>query len=102
MKFRKKPIIIEAIQLTWQNWNEICNFVPIPWFIGGCFIDKDGNILDEHTMNLGEGHLGLRIKTLESNEFLAQQDDWIIKGIDGEFYACKPLIFEKTYEKVEE
>lgn len=44
--------------------------------------------------------LGLIIKTLESNEFLARGNDWIIRGVKGEFYACKPDIFAATYESV--
>jgi len=102
MKFRKKPIEVDAIQLNWLNWQKICEFVPEPWFIGGCFLDKDGNILDEHTMEIGEGRLGLKIKTLESNEFLAKETDWIIKGVAGEFYACDAEIFKQTYEEVKE
>ena len=97
MKFRKKPIIIEAEQLTWGNWDKVCEFVPKPWFVRGCYLDKD---MAETTYT--NGRLGLILKTLESNEFIAQEGDWIIRGINGEFYACKPDIFEKTYEIVEE
>ena len=45
--------------------------------------------------------MGLVMQTLESQQFIAQQDDWIIKGVKGEFYPCKPEIFEETYERVE-
>ena len=102
MKFRTKSREIEAIQLTWANWHKICNFVPVPWFIGGCFLDKDGKVLDEQTMNFGEGRLGLKIKTLESNEFIAKTGDWIIRGVKGEFYACDDEIFKLTYEEIKE
>lgn len=93
-KFRKKPVVIDAVQLTWANWGEICDFVPEPWFGRGVFLDDAGNVVE------GSSRIGLIIKTLESNEFIAQQDDWIIKGVKGEFYACKPDIFEATYEAV--
>lgn len=105
-KFRKKPVVIEAIQLTWSNWDAICDFVTAPFFGGGVFLDKDGNPLpvDESIFSsegqTGNGNLGLIIYTLESeNGFLARGDDWIIKGVKGEFYACKPDIFEATYER---
>ena len=97
MKFRKRPVVIEAEQLTWGNWNRICEFVPKPWFVRGCTLGEDMKETQDPN-----GRLGLIIKTLESNEFIAQEGDWIIKGVDGEFYACKPLIFAKTYEPVEE
>lgn len=107
-KFRKKPVVIEAVQLTWANWNEICDFVPKPWFGGGVWLDIDGNPLptNKYTFSsegaTGNGNLGLILHTLESeNGFLARGNDWIIKGVKGEFYACKPDIFAATYEPVD-
>jgi hypothetical protein len=104
IKFKKKSEEIEvgAIQLNWLNWKKICDFIPESWFIGGCFLDKDGNILDEQTMDIGEGTLGLRIKTLESNEFVAKNSDWIIKNAADEFYVCTDKIFKQTYEEITE
>jgi hypothetical protein len=102
-KFRKKPVEIEAVQLTWQTWNEICDFVPKPWFVRGTWLDGQGNPLPTDQTNFkacGNAGLGLILKTLESQEFIAKGDDWIIKGVNGEFYPCKPDIFEKTYEAV--
>jgi len=96
MKFRKRPVVIEAEQLTWGNWNRICEFVPRPWFVRGCYL---GENMEETQDPIGR--LGLIIKTLESNEFIAQEGDWIIRGVDGEFYACKEAIFHKTYEPVD-
>ena len=99
-KFRKKPVVIEAMQLSWDTWSEICEFVPKPWFVRGVYLD------DETKALLPEGRtsntMGLLMKTLESQEFLAQQGDWIIKGVSGEFYPCKPDIFAATYEPVPE
>lgn len=99
MKYRKKPMIVEAVQLTWANWNAICALVPKPWFQGGCYVKSDGTPSDSFTL---DARLGLRLKTLESQEFLAVEDDWIIKGVEGEFYSCKSDIFDATYEPVEE
>ena len=92
-KYRKKPVVIDAVQLTWDNWSEICDFVPKPWFKGGCYVDAEGKVTTD-----AAGKLGLIIQTLESQEFIAQENDWIIKGTAGEFYACKPDIFENIYE----
>lgn len=93
MKFRKQPVVIEAVQLTWGTWNEVCDFMPRPWFVRGCYLDAE----DKETQD-ANGRIGLVMRTLESQEFIASQDDWIIKGVKGEFYPCKPDIFAATYE----
>ena len=79
-KFRKKPVVIEAIQWTGTNFVEMCLFTNNETFV------NDGKI---------------EIDTLEG-VMTASKGDWIIKGIHGEFYPCKPDIFEKTYEEVTE
>ena len=97
-KFRKKPIVIDAVQLLWENWSEICDFAGVgsgSHQPSGCYIDKDGNKTEDTT-----DIIGLEIPTLEG-VMLAKQGDWIIKGVSGELYPCKPDIFEKTYEKVD-
>ena len=81
-KYRKKPVEIEAIQWAGDNYKEICDFV--------------GKDLETSVVNNG-----LIIETLEGNH-LALVNDFIIKGVQGEFYPCKPDIFESTYERVEE
>lgn len=96
MKYRKKPVVIEAVQLTWPNWNEVCEFITNDFFGGGVYLDEGGKALPD---NATSDRLGLKIKTLEG-EMLAAENDWIIKGVNGEFYPCKPDIFEKTYEPV--
>jgi hypothetical protein len=98
-KFRKKPVVIDAVQLSWGNWEEICDFVDKAAFGGGVFLDDETfEVLPEdrysHTM-------GMIIHTLEGDH-LARQGDYIIKGVKGEFYPCKPDIFEQTYELVTE
>ena len=90
--FVKKPIVIEAVQLTWENWSAICEFVPKPWFIEGCYLDADG-----HETNDVNGRIGLKMRTPDG-QVIAAEGDWIIRGIQGEFYPCKPDIFEATYE----
>ena len=80
MKYKKKPIEIEAIQYTGNNVNEIVLFTG--------------------KQNIDYGN-HLRIKTLEGT-MTANIGDYIIKGVKGEFYPCKPDIFEQTYEPIAE
>ncbi len=79
-KYRKKPVVIEAVKYTGKNATKIVRFM-------GC--GEDATAFDE------------TIKTLEG-EMHISPGDWVIKGIKGEYYPCKPDIFEATYEKVEE
>jgi len=81
-KYRKKPVVIEAIQWKGNNFNEIVyNFVGII-----CGERVDGK---------------LDIKTLEGIT-TADINDYVIRGIVNEFYACKPDIFKASYELLEE
>lgn len=87
-KYRKKPVVIEAVQWTGENQKEI---------------KEMGGMRELHFyLNVvkGEQISALDIKTLEGI-MTADKNDWIIKGISGELYPCKPDIFEKTYELVE-
>jgi hypothetical protein len=81
MKFRKKPVVIEAVQWTGENLEELRAFVP-----------------EEFRHN--KIHEPMGIWTLEG-VMTIKEGDWIIKGVEGEFYPCKPDIFEATYEAVE-
>jgi len=84
MKFRKKPVVIEAEQFTEENKNRAYNFLTCSAF---CGFDMGKPIM--------------RIQTLEG-EMTVRLGDWIIKGVKGEFYPCKPDIFKSTYEKVKD
>lgn len=83
MKYRKKPVIIEAVQLQVGEKSQM----QILEFTKG------------HATLGGNGRMV--IPTMEG-EMMANIGDFIIKGLKGEFYPCKPDIFEATYEKVEE
>ena len=83
MKFRKKPVVIEAEQ--WDGNTETANKL-LRW--------ANGQIMWHFNQNI------LSIKTLEGL-MTVSLNDWVIQGINGEFYPCKPDIFDKTYEKVE-
>lgn len=83
-KYRKKPIVVEAIQWDGSNLYELS--FRFPTAFASLIIHNDKEIV---------------IKTLEGN-MIANIGDYIIRGVNGEFYPCKPDIFEKTYERVEE
>jgi len=86
--YQKKPIKIEAVQFTRDNWNEIKTFT--------------NNVA--HTLLIPKCINCLAICTIDTLEgpMKATENDYIIKGINGEFYACKPDIFFKTYEELDE
>ena len=95
MKYRKKPVVIEARQLTPETAEEIgawCGAMP-------CKHESYSSYLWGWALNINERTL--RIPTLEG-DMSANVGDWVIQGIAGEFYPCKPDIFEMTYERVEE
>lgn len=91
MKYRKKPVEIEAIRLTEDNIVECFEFIGLS--LKNEDIDYFNNFAKKYTG-------GIYIKTLEGN-MLASFGDYIIKGVKGEFYPCKPDIFEMTYEKID-
>jgi hypothetical protein len=80
MKYRKKPVVIEAVQWNGENYDEMRAFVG-------------------HAADIGLDYVW--ITTLEGT-MQASKGDYVIKGVQGEFYPCKPDIFEATYERVEE
>ncbi len=87
MKFRKKPVVIEAMQFdgSHKSADEI-----IGWSVGSALKCFEPEGLLSHMI----------IDTLEGR-MTAVCGDWIIRGVKGEFYPCKPDIFEATYEAVE-
>jgi len=96
MKFRKKPVVIEAVRFEYT----LDGLKNIRTFVG----DNIGQIIKEKRLGaLAEA----QIMTLEDGKdsqvmHIATEGDWIIKGIQGEFYPCKPDIFEETYELMDE
>lgn len=82
-KYRKKPIVVEAVQFDGQNFDTCLEFCQDAYL----------------TYLQGKPH-GLQIDTIEGNMYVSP-GDYIIKGVKGEFYPCKPDIFEATYDVVE-
>ena len=87
MKYRKKPVEVEAMQFKRDNFGDIVKFTN----------GKAINFQIERIYTNGE--CWCEIQTLEG-VMKANENDYIIKGVNGEFYPCKPDIFNKTYEKV--
>jgi hypothetical protein len=100
MNYRKKPVTIQAIQWTGKNLREIITFT-----------DGTPNTRTMHANMKWEEYEdlvfrdGLLIYTLEDGgdkaKHFASIGDWIIRGVKGEYYACKPDIFNLTYERID-
>ncbi len=91
MKFRKKPVIIEAIQYVGYNGHELNSW-------------SENKVIESPVLEPTKDNptgCYLQIYTLEGIH-TAIVRDWIIKGVKGEFYPCKPDIFEMTYEKCDD
>jgi hypothetical protein len=80
VRFRKRPVVVEAVQFTGSNASECFAFCPV-----ACEAFVRGS--------------GLVIPTLEG-DMAVRPGDWIIRGVKGEFYPCKPDIFAVTYEPI--
>lgn len=91
IRFRKRPVVIEAIRVSQaiiaagHSWNELPEWLIAAYDSGDVLFMVDT----------------LEIMTLEGR-MTANRDDWIIRGVQGELYPCKPDIFEATYEAVTE
>jgi hypothetical protein len=84
-KFRKKPVVIEAMQLRQDNWVKV-----LAWTTGNIGIRKEAS-----------GEISLALTTVHGEEAIARTDDWIIpEPVEGRYYPCKPDIFAETYEPV--
>ena len=83
-RYRKKPVVITAVQWKGNNIQEVRALEPRKIIENTSYLDGT-----------------LTIKTLEGS-MTARINDWIIKGVHGELYPCKPDIFKKTYEEEKE
>ena len=93
MKYKKKPVVIEAIKMAEEGPSETPE-----WFVNAINSKKLEilfNTYDEKCYIVG-----FKVQTLEG-EMSGNAGDYLIRGVEGELYPCKGDIFEKTYEKVE-
>lgn len=101
-RYRKKPVVIEAMRLGAytegfgpEAWNNYTPSALWRWM-------RDGGATFRIVANMTDpGPAYMLIETLEG-EMRAEVGDWIIRGVKGEFYPCKPDIFAATYEPVED
>jgi hypothetical protein len=105
-KYRKKPVVIDAVQWTGENFDEVYDALGP---VGLASLNSEEVRDSLGPVELAKGRpvaIGgpvngqLRIETLEGT-MLADPGDWIIKGVAGELYPCKPEIFAATYYKAE-
>ena len=89
MKYRKKPVVVNAFKWTGDMFQ---NEDP-EWMIEAI---KEGKV---YFSNIGKEDVVMKIETLEGTHS-ANRGDYIIQGVKGELYPCKPDIFEMTYEEV--
>jgi len=87
-KYRKKPVVIEAVQWTGNNLREVIDFTGLHPSANKWTWEEYAAVVEAE---------GLKIFTLEGR-MDASVGDYIIKGVKGEFYPCKPDIFAATYE----
>lgn len=91
MKFRKRPVVIEAVQFDGNNWAAIGKFVGVTqWFRPARFPRNEMGrmIVAEVYDELHDTFVGV------------VAGDWIIRGLKGEFYPCEPIVFADSYEAV--
>jgi len=84
--FRKKPVLVEAVQIVPENYDEIEKLDGV-------------TLVREEAMSGEIGVIGIRVETLEGT-MTGNVGDWIIRGIQGELYPCKPDIFAATYDEL--
>lgn len=97
-KFRKRPVVIEAVQVP---YNEYADDPGSGWREVPVWLQEamDSELIIARFQS--EDYWYYQISTLEGL-MLASPDDWIIRGVQGELYPCKPDIFEATYEQIKE
>lgn len=96
-KYRKKPVVINSWKL---NIKDIPDVIRLYEMVNNVDLSTVYMVARSYITDLIKNNGGLPIPTLEG-KMLASDGDFIIKGVKGEFYACKPDIFEQTYEEVE-
>jgi hypothetical protein len=94
--YHRELVLVEAIQLRWATWNEICAF------LGDTINDSNPGFFGPASDTCGEcgpDYINIKIPT-PIGEQIVQHRDYVIQGVNGEFYACKPDVFAEIYEKV--
>jgi len=90
-KYRKKRVVIEALQLKWENWEDMCSFVGVGELVNN---KPQGKMLKGNKLSMD-------IPTIEG-VMTAHEGDYIICGTKGEFYPCREDIFKEIYDEVDD
>lgn len=96
MKYRKKPVIIEAVRVSDAIKCATYDWKEMPAWLREAYENPEGS-----GRRIVFGNDNISITTLEGT-MVGERGDWIIRGVQGELYPCKPDIFAATYEPVEE
>jgi hypothetical protein len=88
--FLKKPVVIEAVQILYENYDAILEL----------FYASENPDNNSIYMGWGQIPIFVEVTTLEG-KMRGDKEDWLIREVNGELYPCKPDIFEKTYEPAE-
>ena len=95
VKFKKKPLVIEAVQIKWGLWGELCDFVGKELFYGGVYLDQETS--EELPEGKSSQKLGIKIK-IANKIVIAKQNDYIVKDVNGGIYICGENTFKETYQ----
>ena len=105
-RYRKKPVVVDAMQLTGPaaEWHAVYRWVEAntlgSFDMNQLWIDPESFVWPESGISIDARDGRMVIATLEGGHW-ADPGDWIIRGVKGEFYPCKSDIFEATYERAE-
>jgi len=104
-RFRKRPVEVEAVQLTWETWGDVCEFLGDAPIRGGLVDPRTGAFTEGVTpptgLSIHDALIGCVVTTTHGEEAIVRQGDWIIPdSTPGTFYPCKPDVFEATYDRV--
>lgn len=104
-KFRKKPVVIDAVQLRWTQWSEVCDLLGAALLAEnphGARIIEAAEVSDTCS-EIGPQYIALDVRTAHGEIAVVRHGDWIIPEKEpGRFYPCKPDVFTATYDRVEE
>lgn len=97
-KYRKKPVVVEAIQVNWQNWGALCDFLGDA--LKGPAWDIDAAEASDTCGEEGPDYIAFHVITTHGERAVVRHGDWVIPDAKpGTFYPCKPDVFAATYEE---
>lgn len=99
--FRKKPVVIEAVQLRWTTWDQVCEFVGDVISPSNPGREISADEASDTCGEVGPYFIAFDVTTVHGETATVRHGDWIIpEPMPGRFYPCKPDIFAATYEPV--